>query len=227
MKKVIQILLICLIIAGIVVISTVGFNVGLKYSEHKEISININKEFNVSDIRNITKEVFGNKPMIIQQVELYKDMVQISVKEASEEQVSSLNDKINEKYGLENAISDVKVVDIPNVRLRNVIKPYILPVSIVSVLTIIFAMIVYRKLGVWKVLYDTAMAIVAPQAILSSLYAVTRIPINRIATIVAISVFALSITMIILKLNITKQKLILPIFWQYSEPMFWTGGPSR
>lgn len=207
MKKVIQILLICLIIAGIVVISTVGFNVGLKYSEHKEISININKEFNVSDIRNITKEVFGNKPMIIQQVELYKDMVQISVKEASEEQVSSLNDKINEKYGLENAISDVKVVDIPNVRLRNVIKPYILPVSIVSVLTIIFAMIVYRKLGVWKVLYDTAMAIVAPQAILSSLYAVTRIPINRIATIVAISVFALSITMIILRLNITKQKL--------------------
>lgn len=207
MKKVIQILLICLIIAGIVVISTVGFNVGLKYSEHKEISININKEFNVSDIRNITKEVFGNKPMIIQQVELYKDMVQISVKEASEEQVSSLNDKINEKYGLENAISDVKVVDIPNVRLRNVIKPYILPVSIVSVLTIIFVMIVYRKLGVWKVLYDTAMAIVAPQAILSSLYAVTRIPINRIATIVAISVFALSITMIILKLNITKQKL--------------------
>ena len=207
MKKVIQILLICLIIAGIVVISTVGFNVGLKYSEHKEISININKEFNVSDIRNITKEVFGNKPMIIQQVELYKDMVQISVKEASEEQVSSLNDKINEKYGLENAISDVKVVDIPNVRLRNVIKPYILPVSIVSVLTIIFAMIVYRKLGVWKVLYDTAMAIVAPQAILSSLYAVTRIPINRIANIVAISVFALSITMIILKLNITKQKL--------------------
>ena len=167
----------------------------------------LNKEFNVSDIRNITKEVFGNKPMIIQQVELYKDMVQISVKEASEEQVSSLNDKINEKYGLENAISDVKVVDIPNVRLRNVIKPYILPVSIVSVLTIIFAMIVYRKLGVWKVLYDTAMAIVAPQAILSSLYAVTRIPINRIATIVAISVFALSITMIILKLNITKQKL--------------------
>lgn len=207
MKKVIQILLICLIIAGIVVISTVGFNVGLKYSEHKEISINISKEFNVSDIRNITKEVFGNKPMIIQQVELYKDMVQISVKEASEEQVFSLNDKINEKYGLENAISDVKVVDIPNVRLRNVIKPYILPVSIVSVLTIIFAMIVYRKLGVWKVLYDTAMAIVAPQAILSSLYAVTRIPINRIATIVAISVFALSITMIILKLNITKQKL--------------------
>lgn len=207
MKKVIQILLICLIIAGIVVISTVGFNVGLKYSEHKEISINISKEFNVSDIRNITKEVFGNKPVIIQQVELYKDMVQISVKEASEEQVSSLNDKINEKYGLENAISDVKVVDIPNVRLRNVIKPYILPVSIVSVLTIIFAMIVYRKLGVWKVLYATAMAIVAPQAILSSLYAVTRIPINRIATIVAISVFALSITMIILKLNITKQKL--------------------
>lgn len=32
MKKIVQVLLICLIIAGIIVISTAGFNVGLKYS---------------------------------------------------------------------------------------------------------------------------------------------------------------------------------------------------
>ena len=51
MKKIVQVLLICLIIAGIIVISTVGFNVGLKYSEHIEISINVGSQFNVADIR--------------------------------------------------------------------------------------------------------------------------------------------------------------------------------
>ena len=39
MKKVIQILLICLIIAGIIVISTIGFNVGTKYAENTQINI--------------------------------------------------------------------------------------------------------------------------------------------------------------------------------------------
>ncbi len=54
MKKIVQILLICLIIAGIV-ISTAGFNVGLKYSEHDEISINVGSKFNVADIRQLQK----------------------------------------------------------------------------------------------------------------------------------------------------------------------------
>lgn len=98
MKKIVQVLLICLIIAGIIVISTAGFNVGLKYSEHDEISINVGSKFNVADIKAIAKEVFGNSNVLVQQVELYKDMVQITVKEATEEQITTLNDKINEKY---------------------------------------------------------------------------------------------------------------------------------
>ena len=198
MKKVIQILLICLIIAGIIVISTVGFNVGIKYSSNTQININIGTEFKIEDIREITNEIFGNKTVLIQQVELYKDMVQITVKEASEEQIASLNNKINEKYGLENEVSDIIVTNNSNVRLRNIIKPYILPVAIVSALTIAFAMIIYKKLGIWNVLYETAMAIVAPQAILSSIYAVTRLPINRLTAVIATIVYIASITLVMI-----------------------------
>ena len=75
---------------------------------------------------------------------------------------------INEKYKIENQLTDIKVVHIPNVRLRNIIKPYILPLSIVSIITIVFAMIVFRKLGALKVAYEVAISIVAPQAILAS-----------------------------------------------------------
>ena len=206
MRKIVQVLLICLIIAGIVVISTVGFNVGLKYSEHIEISINVGSQFNVADIKAITKEVFGNTNVLVQQVELYKDMVQITVKEATEEQISSLNDKINEKYEIENQLTDIKIVHISNVRLRSIIKPYILPISIVSIITIVFAMIVFRKLGALKVAYEVVISIVAPQAILASLYAVTRIPINRLTSIIAIIIFIISLVLPMVKLNKVKEE---------------------
>lgn len=206
MKKVIQILLICLIIAGIIVISTIGFNVGIKYSENTQININIGTEFKIEDIRKITNEVFGNKTVLISQVELYKDMVQLTVKEASEEQITNLNNKINEKYNLENELSDVIVTHNSNVRLRTIIIPYILPVAIVSILTIAFAMIVYRKLGVWQVLYESAMAIVAPQAILSSIYAVTRLPINRLTAVIALVIYIASITLVMVHFNKMKEQ---------------------
>jgi preprotein translocase subunit SecF len=194
MKRVVSILLICLLIAGIIVIAVKGFNVGLKYSENTQIAINIGKTFEINDIKQITSEVFKGQRVIIQKVELYEDMVQITVKEASEGQINELNTKINEKYELENSIDDVEVVQNANVRLRTLIKPYILPISILSIVTILYAMIVYRKQGILYVLYTTAMAIVAPQAILSSLYAVTRIPINRLTSIIAVVVYIASIT---------------------------------
>ena len=194
MKRVVSILLICLLIAGIIVIAVKGFNVGLKYSENTQIAINIGKTFEINDIKQITSEVFKGQRVIIQKVELYEDMVQITVKEASEGQINELNTKINEKYELENSIDDVEVVQNANVRLRTLIKPYILPISILSIVTILYAVIVYRKQGILYVLYTTAMAIVAPQTILSSLYAVTRIPINRLTSIIAVVVYIASIT---------------------------------
>ena len=194
MKRVVSILLICLLIAGIIVIAVKGFNVGLKYSENTQIAINIGKTFEINDIKQITSEVFKGQRVIIQRVELYEDMVQITVKEASEGQINELNTKINEKYELENSIDDVEVVQNANIRLRTLIKPYILPISILSIVTILYAVIVYRKQGILYVLYTTAMAIVAPQAILSSLYAVTRIPINRLTSIIAVVVYIASIT---------------------------------
>lgn len=206
MKKVIQILLICLMIAGIIVISTIGFNVGTKYAENTQININIGTEFEINDIKDITNEVFKNKTVIIQQVELYKDMVQITVKEATDEEIANLNNKINEKYNLEQDTSNMVVTHNQNVRLRNIIKPYILPVAIVSILTVAFAMIAYRKLGIWRVLYETAMSIVAPQAILSSLYAVTRLPINRLTAVIAIIVYIASIILAMVRFNKIKNQ---------------------
>lgn len=205
MNKIIKILLVCLFIAGIIVISTIGFNVGTKYSENTQIGINIGKEFNISDIKEITDEVFGNQRVLIQKVELYQDMLLITVEDASEEQISDLNTKINEKFGIENVITDVEVTHNANLKLKSIVKPYIIPMLIVTILIVLYTIIAYRKLGVLKVLYNTAMAIIVPEAILISLYAVTRIPINRLTMIIGLIVYIASITLNIVYLQKIKQ----------------------
>ena len=193
MKKIIQIVLMCLIIAGVIIVATIGFNVGTKYSETTQISIKIGKEFDLKDIKAITNEVFEKQNTQIQYVELYKDMVQITVKEASEEQIKTLNDKINEKYEISNELSNVLVTRQSNVRLRDIVKPYIVPVAIVSAITIVYVMIAFRKLGIWQVLYNTLMNMVAPQAIFAGFYAVTRIPVNRLTVVIEILIYIASI----------------------------------
>lgn len=208
MKKAMQIILICLIIAGIIVISTIGFNVGTKYSENMQINVYIGSEFNVLDIKKIAKEVFNNKTILVQQVEVYKDMVQITVKNATEDEINNLNNKINERYNIENKREDLIVTNNPNIRLRNIIKPYILPITLVSILTIVFAMIVYRKLGIWKILYETTITIIGMQAILSSIYAVTRLPINRLTEVIAMIVYIVSLIIPMVRFSKIKDKMV-------------------
>lgn len=205
MKKIIQIVLMCLIIAGVIIVATIGFNVGTKYSETTQISIKIGKEFDLKDIKAITNEVFEKQNTQIQYVELYKDMVQITVKEASEEQIKTLNEKINEKFEISNELSNVLVTRQSNVRLRDIVKPYIVPVAIVSAITIVYAMIAFRKLGIWQVLYNTLMNMVAPQAIFAGFYAVTRIPVNRLTVVIAILIYIASIMLNIVYLNKIEQ----------------------
>lgn len=196
MKKIAQIILICLVLAGIIVIVTLGFNVGVRYGENTQININIGKEFDSKDIRNIAKEVFGNQSVIVEYVEIYKDVVQITVKDATDEQIEELNNKINEKYELSNDLSnpdDVLVARNANTRLRDLVMPYILPISISAAIIVIYEVIRFRKLGVWKVLYEAVLAIIAPQAVLFSIYAIARIPVNRLTAAISIALYMLSV----------------------------------
>lgn len=205
MKKIISILLMCLIIAGVIVVATIGFNVGTKYSETTQISIKIGKEFEINDIQKIANEVFDKQNVLVQYVESYKDMVQITVKDASEEQIKNLNEKVNEKYEISNEISDILVTEQSNVRLRDIAKPYIIPVVTVSIITVLYVTVAFRKLGIGQVLYNTLMNMVSTQAILAGIYAVVRIPINRLTMVIAMVLYIASIALNIVYLNKVKK----------------------
>ena len=185
MKKVIYAILICIIIAGIVVVATIGLNADLIYSKNVELDITIEKEFNKSDIETIAKEVFGGEDVIVQEIELYGDLVSIKVPDnLSEEDLKAkteeLNNKINEKYELENKVDDIVVTHNPKIKLSSMILPYTVTLSISMVIILVYVAIRYKKLGVLKTLVTYILWILASELALLSIIAITRYPVDRI-----------------------------------------------
>ena len=174
------IILAVIIIAGIAVISTIGFNLELKMQETKKIELYIQKDFEISDIKNIVKEVIPDESIMIQKVEVFEDSVSITAKDITDEQKQSIIDKVNEKYGTELKADSTEIINIPNMKIRDLVKPYVTSFAISTVLILVYIAIRYRKLGSIKTMINSLLIIVVGQVVLFSLIAITRIPVGRL-----------------------------------------------
>ncbi len=207
MKNKYWIILACLVVLAIVIVISKGFNVGLKYSENEIISLEIEKEFEIADIKKITDEVFGNKEVIIQKVELYKDIVQITVDSVTDEQLQSLNEKINEKYEISNDTKNISVVHNANTRLSQIAKKYIIPIVVASLVVLAYEIIKFNKLGILNVIKFNLLFLVIPQLVLASIYAICRIPVNYYAVIVSLCIYIISEYEVMKKFQTQKEEI--------------------
>ncbi len=182
-----------IIIAGIVVTLTIGLNFGLRYQESERIELYLETEFEISDIKQITDEVMPGEAVIIQKVEVYEDTVSITAKEITDEQKQSLIDKVNEKYGTTLSADSIEIESIPNTRGRDIIKPYIVPFIISTLIILVYMAVRYRKLGTRKTLLKTIFISILAQVILLSIIAITRIPIGILTIPMVITVYLLTL----------------------------------
>ena len=187
------ILMLLVIIAGIVMIAVKGFNFDLKYQDTQRVELYLKTEFNISDIRQITDEVFGNQKVMIQKVEVFEDSVSITTTSISDEQKNNLITKINEKYGTELTAEDTTVEDIGHTRGRDIIKPYIVPFAIAVIVVLIYLGIRYHKLSIAKVIAKSIGIMALAQVLLFSVIAITRIPIGRLTIPMVILVYLLTL----------------------------------
>lgn len=209
-KNLIGILLGIIIIIGIILTATIGLNLDLMYSSHKSIDINLQKQFENEDVYKITKEVFENQKVKVQKVELYEDMVSIIVKDATDEQLENLNTKLNEKYELENKKDDMVITNVPSVEISDLVKPYILPVSISFVVIIVYLVIymainnrVNRKLSILKETSKAILTIIGIELLYLSVFAITRLEVNY--TTLPIEIIIYAFTTILILMNLEKQ----------------------
>ena len=204
MKKIVYIILICIIIAGIIIIPTIGLNADLIYSKNVEIHVYLGKTFNMNDMENLVNEVFPDEKNIIQQIEVFGDMVAITIPDTRTEEeldskVEELTAKINEKYELEITSDDVQITHNPKVRLSSVVIPYALWIGISAALILVYVAIRYRKLGVVKTLLTYIISIVAVELLLLSIIAITRYPVNRIIVPLGLAAFVIVVTVLGIK----------------------------
>ena len=200
-KKVILGIFLVIILIGIIMTFTIGLNIGLEYAETTRIIINIGEDFDKQDIRQITKEVFEGKTVLIQEVDTFKDSFAITAKEASEEQINSLLEKTNEKYGLENTMEDILITNIPAHRLRDIVKPYIFPTAITTILVLVYIMVMYRKKGLLKVVLTYICGLAAVGLLFLSVLTFTRIPVNTLTMPTALAIEIICILMLMYKID--------------------------
>lgn len=191
--KIVALFIAIVMIVGIIVVLTVGFNFDLRYQETKKIQLNLEKNFQISDIEQITDEILPNQKVVIQKVEVYEDVVSILTKDMTEEQKNNMIQKINEKYGTEISADNIGIITIPHTRGRDIIKPYAMPFIIATAIIFVYMVIRYYKLGIVKTIARTALIAVLAQVILASIVAITRIPIGRITIPLVLAVYVLSL----------------------------------
>lgn len=205
-NKIEYIVLACIIVIGIIVIAVAGFNVSLKYSPNKQVSVYIGKEFDSNDIKGLVKEVIGNEEVIVQKVEIYEEIVAITVRDITDEQVEQLNNKINEKYGLENTVEDdVVVTENSNLRIRDIVKPFIWPIALSLIIILVYAGIRFRKLNIFEVLGKILGINIFAQLLFVSILAIIRIPVNALTIPTALAIYVM-VTFIVFNEFETKEK---------------------
>ena len=189
---ILTVLIAIILIVGAIVSATKGLAFELKYQDSQKVELNIGKEFKTEDVKQITNEVFDNQPVKIQAIEVYKDAISITTTEISEEQKTNLVNKINEKYETELKSEDITIESIPHTRGRDIIKPYITPFIIITIIILVYLMIRYYKLNSLKVLIESIGIIALSQMVLLGIMAITRMPIGEFTIPMVLLVYMIS-----------------------------------
>ena len=198
-NKVIYILAFIIIIAGIIIAMTKGFKMELKYEASNQIELNIGKEFELNDVKQIAKDVLNKEEIMLQKVEAYEDTVSIRAKEITQDEKSAIVDKINEKYEISLNKENTDILTIPHTRIRDILKPFIAPLVIATATIYVHFLIRFRKLGVGNVTVKSIIAVLIPELVLFSIIAIARIPLGRITIPAMLGIYIMSITLLTCK----------------------------
>ncbi|MCF0124237.1 MAG: hypothetical protein HUJ68_00475 [Clostridia bacterium] len=188
-QKISMIIIALIILVGTIIALTIGFNFDLKYQKTKRISIYLDKQFEISDIKKIAKETLDGQKVAVQKVEVYEDTVSIMAKDISEEQKQKFIEKINEKYEKEFNTEQIEIETVANTRGRDMLKQYIVPFVITTAIILVYMAIRYRKLGWVDVTLKSVGSIILTQIVLFSMIAIVRIPLGNITPILVIATY--------------------------------------
>lgn len=189
--KIIYLIAVMIILLGMVVTGIWKTNFSLDYKEYTRIDVYLGKDYNLEDMKQIAKEVFSKEKIRYQEIETFHDSLSVHVSSLTEEQLATFKEKVKEKYELEETDNSIVTTTIPHYRIRDMVKPYIIPMIIATILIFVYVGIRYLNLGVYKVIGVLLLRIVVSEAVLASVIEITRIPVGIYTMPVGIVVYIL------------------------------------
>lgn len=195
-SKILCVILVIIFIAAIISTAIRGLNVSMEYAEGTSIVFDLGKQYDKKDIKQIAKEIWPNESIFVQKVEVYDESVLIKVSQVNDEQLDNLATKINEKYGLELKKEDFTILYNSNNKIRDIVKPYIIPLIIATALIVVYYSIRFK--GVKEIL-EFLLSLVAVEGIIYSIYALAMLPINIITMPIVMIAYGLVTIFVTLK----------------------------
>ncbi len=190
-KKVIYIAIVIIFIIALIITAVKGLSVNLKYAQGYTITFTVGKEINLNEIEQIAKNVLGKNELLVQRVELFNDSALIKTRdEVTAEQLEELCNKINEKYDVELTKDSFEMTYETNIRLRNVVEPYIIPIGLSTLLILGYYAVRYK--GAKKMLELLKYLLIA-EGLLYSIYAIGRVQVNELTMPIGLMVYTLVI----------------------------------
>lgn len=197
-----------LIIASIVVIWS-SSSKEIVDKERNQIGIVLGVQFDVNDVRNIAKEVLGKGNYIVKKATVFEDVVIIQSEGFSKENVKSIVEKINAKYGLEIKAEDVEIEKIGAENLNSDLTKYALPAVIALVLISVYFGFRFKKIGWLRTIVRFVTTVLFAELLYISVLAISQVEIGMLAAPIGVALFALATLASVLVFEKEREEFIL------------------
>lgn len=204
--KILYIMIAIIIIIGAIVCGVKGFKIELGYTSRQQMMLSNHTELDSAKIEEIAKSVLENKQVKVQQVERFGNAVEIIATEISDDEKENIVNKINEQCNANISNDSVQVVSIPNTRIRDILKPYILPGIVTFVVVLLYFILMYHKIGFKKVLLKGITIPIMTELLYYAIIAITRIPFGRVVNSIAIGLYVISIGALAIRFQKEKEE---------------------
>ena len=141
LKTILLAISILIILAGAITLCIAGFEKSIEYKAGTRIEVYISEGYEKEEVINIAKESFETDEILFSEVENSNQVAGIKVTEYSQEQLDTYINKIAEKYEIDEEQKEYYEIVVPETKISTIINPYILPVVLITVLSLIYVII--------------------------------------------------------------------------------------
>ncbi len=201
------IIAIIIIIAGGIVCLVKGFNIELFYQNKQSMVISNNTGLDRTKIKEIVKSVLSDRKVEVKEVERFGNSLEIISTSISEDEKKDIVQKINDEIENDINLNYVEIKNIPATRIRDILKPYIVPGIISFVIVITYFIIIYHKIGVAQILLKSILIPIIAELTYYAIIAITRIPFGRITNAIALGIYIVTIGILTVGFQKAKENL--------------------